>query len=389
MTAEGTGNPPEPTRGSAATDGPQPTHTQEPEPLREELILAHKMQAVGQLVGGIAHDLNNQLAAIVGFSQLLATDRRLPNDLTAMADTMVEQTEKTRRLITDLLDFIRRRPPERHPTSLRPLIQTVLDLQAYDLNAGRITVTVDVPADAPVVELDRSLMQQVLLNLTMAAVRGIRAGRDHGSLRVTAEGTPEGGGIVRIAIEDDGQSVVRDGAGIDVSRAIVESHGGRLLQDTAAEGDRWVIELPVGSTGQIPALPSIATAIAPESNGRPKVLVLDDEPSIRAFLAKALGIAGCDSVAAATGEEAVELARRDSFDAMLCDHRMAGMTGTTVFEAVTAIQPQLARRFVFMSGDVMNAELTSFARQHGITVLAKPFDLDAIGRTMREILQRG
>ena len=238
MTAEGTGNPPEPTRGSAATDGPQPTHTQEPEPLREELILAHKMQAVGQLVGGIAHDLNNQLAAIVGFSQLLATDRRLPNDLTAMADTMVEQTEKTRRLITDLLDFIRRRPPERHPTSLRPLIQTVLDLQAYDLNAGRITVTVDVPADTPVVELDRSLMQQVLLNLTMAAVRGIRAGRDHGSLRVTAEGTPGGGGIVRIAIEDDGQSVVRDGAGIDVSRAIVESQGGRLLKDTAAESDR-------------------------------------------------------------------------------------------------------------------------------------------------------
>ncbi len=124
-------------------------------------------------------------------------------------------------------------------------------------------------------------------------------------------------------------------------------------------------------------------------NGHPpRVLVLDDEQPIRDFLVKALRIAGVQAVAVGTGLEAVELAMTDEFDAMLCDHRMAGMSGTAVYEAIADVRPELAARFVFMSGDVLNPELRSFATDRGIGLLAKPFDLAAVSSTVDRVLGR-
>ena len=156
------------------------------ERLQQELVQAQKMEAIGLLVAGVAHELNNPLAAIVGFSQLLRADPRLPADMKSMADQLIDQTDRTRRIVGGLLDFARQRPPERHPTPIRPLIQSVIDLQSYSYTAGRITVEVDISPDVPHVALDRSQIQQVLLNLTLNAVQAIGAARDHGTLRISA-----------------------------------------------------------------------------------------------------------------------------------------------------------------------------------------------------------
>jgi two-component system NtrC family sensor kinase len=119
----------------------------------------------------------------------------------------------------------------------------------------------------------------------------------------------------------------------------------------------------------------------------PRVLVLDDEASIRDFLARILSRAGYEPVVAADGLTALEVVRSDPPDAILCDHRMAGMTGTAFHEAVAELHPELARRFVFMSGDVLNPELRDFAVERGIVLLAKPFDIDTVGRTVARILE--
>jgi CheY-like chemotaxis protein len=94
------------------------------------------------------------------------------------------------------------------------------------------------------------------------------------------------------------------------------------------------------------------------------------------------------AVAVGTGVEAVELAMTDAFDAMLCDHRMAGMSGTAVYQAIADVRPDLAARFVFMSGDVLNPELRTFATDRGIGLLAKPFDLAAVSSTVAQVLGR-
>jgi nitrogen-specific signal transduction histidine kinase/ActR/RegA family two-component response regulator len=386
--------------------------------LEQELVQAQKMEAIGQLVSGVAHELNNPLASIVAFSQLIRRDPRLPEDLRHDADLLVQEADRTRRIVQNLLDFARQRPPERHPTPLRALIKSVLDLQAYSINASRIDVELDIEPDVPPVPLDRAQMQQVLLNVTLNAIQAMHTASDRGRLSIQVGTRGKGSTrIARIAISDDGPGVPDEhkdrlfvpffttkspgegtGLGLPVSFGIVAAHGGRLRHEPGpgGRGTTFIIELPL--TGGAPPRARGAKnanltddagaerASVDASGRRRRVLVLDDEPSIRRFLAKALQNAGYEPVLASDGREALAILGEGSVDAMMCDHRMAGMTGTQVFEAAVAIRPELAGRFVFMSGDVLNPELRDFAEAYGIGLLAKPFDLESVGRTVRELV---
>jgi two-component system NtrC family sensor kinase len=402
--------PPQSPLASAATlaDG---------ERLQAELIQAQKMEAIGQLVSGVAHELNNPLAAIVAFSQLIRMDSRLPADLRHDADLLVQEAERTRRIVQNLLDFARQRPPERHLTPLRPLIKSVLDLQAYSIHAGRIEVELDIEPDVPAVPVDRAQLQQVLLNLTINAIQAIGTdGRGRLAIRVGTGMRDDGERVARIEIADDGPGVPpehRDrlfvpffttreeregtGLGLPVASGIVAAHGGTLRFEPGpgGRGATFIVELPVSApvddraaAHERPKPGGARTrARVPASNGpRPRVLVLDDEPSIRRFLEKALEKAGYEAVLAADGREALAKLGEEPVAAVFCDHRMSGMSGTQVFEAITAIRPELARRFVFMSGDVLNAELRDFAETRDIRLLAKPFDVASVGRTVEELL---
>ena len=533
------------------------------ERLTRELLQAQKMEAIGQLVSGVAHELNNPLAAIIAFSQLLRSDNRLPEDMKHDAGLLVQEADRTRRIVQNLLDFARARLPERRPTSIRTLVNSVLELQSYALGTSQIQVTVTIPESLPEVDLDRAQLQQVLLNLTINAIQAMRT-RDRKSpanLWVTAalvrsramptatrneRQTDEQ--RVRITIRDDGPGVPESararlfdpffttkqpgegtGLGLSVSFGIVAAHGGHLWYEPGPGGigSSFVVELPVSShsvddrglmaalTGEVgsvvtgqapnptaqaapmrppepipvpqahdagrparapqsrptppdrepgngaasnpaqsteaagadpttslpasgrpevmppprpeavpaasphaatvapapvasvaesvlaqaasvpPATPTAAAVAAdspseaepPPATRRPRILVLDDEPSIRAFLRKALTAQGMDVLVYEDGAAAWEGIRSiGNFDVMLIDHRMAGMSGTEFYEAAVELLPEVGPRAVFMSGDVLNPELSGFAMQRGIRLLAKPFDIDAVIRIVREVL---
>ncbi|HEX7590856.1 MAG TPA: response regulator [Candidatus Limnocylindrales bacterium] len=481
------------------------------ERLQRELLQAQKMEALGQLVSGVAHELNNPLAAIIAFSQLMRSDERLPDDMKHDAGLLVQEADRTRRIVQNLLDFARARPPERRPTNITVLVNSVLELQSYALNTNQIVVKVEIPATLPEVDLDRAQFQQVLLNLTINAIQAIRS-RDRktpahlwiGAGLVkgrAAAGTSRSERVfddqarVRITIRDDGPGVPESararlfdpffttkqpgegtGLGLSVSFGIVAAHGGHLWYEPGpgGVGSSFVLELPVtariddrddvvmpdgsrtrqpadgqsttkeagsgqttrrlttqpaaeaGATpaaassaathAEAPAAPSSATAARPPTPAvpptkavpptpastapadesaagtpalipaahRPLVLALDDEPSIRAFLRKALAAAGMDCLPFQDGVQALDSLRETNFDVMLIDHRMAGMSGTEFYEAAVAFRPELAKRAIFMSGDVLNPDLRGFATQRGIRLLAKPFDIDAVIRVVRE-----
>lgn len=402
--------------------------------IQGELVQAQKMDAIAVLVAGVSHELNNPLAAIIAFSELIRRDTRLPAELRADAEMLVSEADRTRRIVSNLLDFARQRPPERHPTALGALIGSVVELQGYALRGGRITIEVDLEPDLPAVELDRSQLQLALMNLTQNAVQALSAGGGSGRVRITGRRVPDAvPARVRIAVEDDGPGVPvehRDrlfvpffttrqqgegtGLGLPVSFGIVAAHGGSLVfeEPESGRGARFVIELPVDASGSSPiqderttppapavASPAVASpAVAPiavgpgaaegDSPRSARVLVLDDEPAIRTFIRRALEMQGIEAVTAATGAEAIELARSTRFDAMLCDHRMAGMSGPAVYEALEREQPALARHFVFMTGDVLNEGLRDFATGRGIALLPKPFDLAAVAEAVRAVLER-
>jgi nitrogen-specific signal transduction histidine kinase/CheY-like chemotaxis protein len=376
--------------------------------LTRERVLAQKSSTIGELASGIAHDLANPLAAIVGFGQLIATDPRLPADLRSDAEALIRESERARRIVQNLLDFLRTRPPERHPTPIEPLVRSVLDLQTYALS-GPIVAAVDIEAGLPPVPLDRSAMQQVLLNLTRNAVQAI--GDNDGRGRIEIRASAEGDGElrrVRIVVTDDGPGVapgIADrmfepyvtsragtgalGMGLPISVAIVAAHGGTLRYEPSPRGGgaSFVVALPVEP------VPEVAAHETPEPT-RPattsrRVLVLDDEPSLRRFVGKVLEADGFTVLMAEDGRDAVRQVEAGRVDAVLCDQRMIGMTGIDVYRAVTAIRPDLAARFVIMSGDTSEPALVAFASQNRIRLLPKPFDVASLREIVRATAAEG
>ena len=396
--------------------------------LEAEMVAAQKMDVAGRLAPGIAHELGNPLAAILGFSQLIRRDPSLPEDLRQNAELLAAEAERTQAIAGNLLDFLTHRPAERRSTPIRALIDSVLTLQASDLGAGTIEVEVDVPEDVPAVELDRGQLQQVLVNVTRNAIEAVGAGAGRRiGINAVREGRPGADERVRITVVDDGRGVAPEhvdrlfeafyttkppgegsGLGLSVSRAIVRSHGGdlRFAPAPSGRGAAFTIDLPVRAAAVEGAVDSPASGLAsggaPAARGRAtgpaaaaptvspggRVLVLDDDSTFRAFLEKALAALGYEPVIAARGQEAVDLARDGDPAAILCDHQMVGMSGIEVYEAVVGNRPELAKRFVMMSGDVLDP-LETFAATNEMTRLAKPFDLATLDRTLRGVMSEG
>ncbi len=402
--------------------------------LLDELVQAQKMETVGILVSGVAHELNNPIAAILGLSELIRRDPALPADLRESATLLLDEADRARRIVGTFLDFIRPRAPERHPTPVRPLLETIQELQSYSQRSG-IDWSITVEPNLPRVSVDRSQLQQVLLNLTTNAIQAMLHDRPAGRLQLaaTAARGSDGSETVRISVTDDGPGVPEQdrarlfvpffttkepgegtGLGLSVSFDIVRRHEGRLSYEPnpGGRGAIFVIELPaVRATASKVALAALDQAAPPqpawrsaageaaqpadavESPSQPprqertgRVLILDDVESMRAFLGKALRRAGYETIVVADGATAVSEAATQVIDVFLVDHRMAGMSGIDVHEALVKRDSPLTRRWIFMSGDVLNPVLLEFAESRGIRLLAKPFDLDTVVQAVRDVV---
>jgi two-component system cell cycle sensor histidine kinase/response regulator CckA len=372
--------------------------------LVEALVRADRIAALGRFAPGVQHELNNPLTAIVAFAQLIRKNEELPAEMQHDAELLIEEAERTRRLVETLLNYVRPRPPERHPTRLRPLVDSVAGLASYELMRYTITLTVDIPDTIPAVPIDRGQIQQVLLGLVANAVEAIASTGTPGAIMIRA--TDETPGFVSLTISDDGPGIdpsraegvfepfvtsrtdrAAAGLGLSVSRAVVDAHGGRLTHAPRPQGSGAVfnVELPLTADEPAAAPPDAGSATGAAHAPEGRVLVLDDEPAIRRFLEKALRISDREAVVATSGNQALELAMDPTISLLICDQRMADMTGTEVYRALVVRRPDLSRRFVLMTGDVDNAQLRAFAEEHGVPLLPKPFTLEDLAMVLRDV----
>lgn len=357
---------------------------------RERLRQSEKLTAMGSLLAGVAHELNNPLAVVMGRADLLAEKAA---DYPALKDDVQrirEAAERCGRIVRTFLNMARSRPAVYGATSLNDLARGALDMLAYTFRTHGIECVLELGDELPLVEADGDQIGQVILNLLVNAQQALA--QHAGTRRVTLSTGSDRDGVW-LRVRDSGSGVpealrerifepffttkaegVGTGLGLAVSRSIVRDHGGDLLlepdaQDGGASLQLW---LPLRAKAAVAAagVPATATA-APTTQAR--ILVVDDEPEIADMMRSIIERAGHEVASAESGAVALELLDAARFDAIITDLRMPDMDGAALWRAVRERHPQLAARMLFVTGDTLSPDASTFLSAQRARVLDKPF----------------
>jgi two-component system, NtrC family, sensor kinase len=356
--------------------------------LQDQLIQSEKLSAIGQLIAGIAHDLNNPLASVVGFADFLKEVPNVPPALREPLPVLQEGAERASNIVKNLLGFARKQEHQRRPTPLRPLLDATFVLLRNQLMAHRVEARIEIEPDLPAPDIDPNQIQQVFVNLINNAAQAIASTGRPGRVLVRARRWLDG---VAIDVIDDGPGMSEPvaaqvfepffttkpegegtGLGLSISQGILREHGGRIMLFTEeGHGSSFTVQLPLAS--RPPAPPPETGPGTPTK--RLCVLVVDDEPHILHYMRATLEAWGHTPVVASNGREGLELTERESFDLVISDLRMPELGGREFYEELARRQPAMLDRLVFSTGDTVRGDTLAFLESIDRPYLHKPFSL--------------
>ena len=371
---------------------------------QEQLIQSEKLSAVGQFVAGVAHELNNPLTAVIGFSELLqsmGTDEKIRGHL----DRIAKSAHRCHKIVHSLLSFARQEAPERKLIALHTIVEEVLEIMAYDLRTSNVTVVKDFAPVLPPIMADPHQLQQVFVNILGNARQAIEPFQREGRIVVRTTVTD---GWVTIEFQDNGPGIKPEhlarifdpffttkpagkgtGLGLSLSYGLIQEHGGRIrARSELGHGAAFIIELPVAATTAASPLRRSVTPFPFTPGGGPSgksVLVIDDEEWILDLAGELLRSEGHTVAVAANGQRALELLARQKFDVIVSDWKMPGLNGIRLYEHLAATHPESAKRMLFMTGDVVSDTFQSFLSEHQLTCLSKPFAISEFRSAVRRM----
>ena len=366
--------------------------------LQEQLIQSEKMSAIGQLVSGVAHELNNPLAGISAFAQLLLAEKRFPPDQRTAAETIYSEARRASRIVQNLLTFARQHKAEKVPTAINQVLDDTLELRGYELRVRGIDVRREYDESIPETMADAHQLQQVFLNLITNAEQAMEQ-RDGHHHRLTVR-TRRNADAIRIEVEDTGDGIPANlierifnpffttkptgsgtGLGLSISLGIVREHEGRIWAENPQTGARFVVELPITTpraSGEQTAVPQVQSM----GSDRLRVLVVDDEASVRVSLQRYLAGKGHEVETTASGEDALVRLKASKYDAVIVDMRMPDLSGEQLFERLRSNDPAHAERVIFTTGDLVNEQMRRFLDGTGRPCVPKPFEFASFDQAL-------
>ena len=370
---------------------------------QQSLVQAEKLSAIGQLVAGVAHELNNPLTGVMGFSQLLL-DTDISGNVRRDVERISSEAGRAAKIVQNLLSFARKREPEATPVDLNQVVKSTVEVKAYDLRTSSVAVKTDLAADLPLILADTSQMQTVLLNLVGNAQDAMGHPGGGGMLQIS---TRQVGDTVRVTVADNGPGIrpehvgkvfdpfftTKDvgegtGLGLSICHGIVTAHDGRIWAESElGQGAAFYVEMPMAAGA------GLQIAEAEEKNSqlialKGRVLVVDDEQVIRYLVTSALSQAGCEVRAAESGKKALELLEQVLFDLLIVDLKMPEMSGERLFQELRRTQPKMVARVLFMTGDMVSPDTVKFLDGTGRPAIAKPFSVEALKQAVADELEK-
>jgi signal transduction histidine kinase/ActR/RegA family two-component response regulator len=362
---------------------------------RMQLIQAEKLTAIGELVAGVAHELNNPLAAVLGYVQLLLA-RDLPVEVRRRLETVCTEAERMARIVKNLLTFARKHPPEKRYLGLNGIIEKTLELKAYHFRVNHIEVETELDPALPMSMLDFHQVQQVVINLLNNAEQAMGEKGKNGRLKIQTRAVA---GRLEARFTDTGPGIAPDaqthifepffttkkegkgtGLGLSMCYGIMQEHGGCIrFESQPGRGATFILEFPIAARPDATATPAADTTAGKRHLS---ILVVDDEQTVSDFMVDLLTSRGHRVNTASDVPEALLKIARDELDLIISDMHMPHGSGQDIYRAVLANKPLLAQRIVFMTGSGTTQETQRFLRETGIEIIAKPCSIGEIERAI-------
>jgi PAS domain S-box-containing protein len=355
---------------------------------RDALHQSERLSAMGSLLAGVSHELNNPLAAIVGQAEMLEEDAQ-GTPLEARARKISSAAERCARIVQTFLAMARQKAPEKALINLNDVVASALDLTDYALRTAGVAVRVTLGSNLPPVEGDRDQLHQVLVNLIVNAKQAMEGGEQFDKT-LTIRTSVSQSGAVLVDVCDTGPGVPEKarkrifepffttkpqgsgtGVGLSFSMGIIEAHRGTLSLEPSRRGAQFRITLPPGTETGIIAVPIDQTTSI--RGGGLSALVVEDEPDVRETLRELLEREGFQVTVASDGAAALMALDRADFDLILSDLRMPGVSGPDLHARLTETKPHLIPRMGFVTGDTLGSSMDDFLRGCGRPILEKPF----------------
>jgi two-component system NtrC family sensor kinase len=391
---------------------------------REQLVQKEKLAAVGQLVSGVAHELNNPLQGVLGYAELMLAGRHAEpesEELRAIRDS----ANRAAGIVKNLLTFAGKTTSSRGWQHINRIVQDAVALRESELQSKSIDLRVELTERLPLVYVDTARLGDVLVNLIQnaeAAIKSRRVGntsivpaRARGEIVITTRwlGAPD---RILVEVADNGSGLREEdlsrvfdpffttrevgqgtGLGLSVCYGIVREHGGQITaRNDPTGGAVFVVELPVMTAPPAPVtvrtepetpqgsmvLPVFNVRTPDEldidqSPRRRKALVVDDEESNAALVRRVLAGAGYDVESTTLSRRALVMIERTPYDCVIAV-KMPELSGQELYSRVCAIRPEMSRRFIFITGDIDGDDTREFLDQSRCSYFMKPFNLERL-----------
>ncbi|MBI3092390.1 MAG: GAF domain-containing protein [Candidatus Tectomicrobia bacterium] len=369
---------------------------------QQQVLQAAKLSAIGQLVAGVAHELNNPLTTVMGYSQLLAS--KVPDDLQRDIEKIFTEAQRAAKIVQNLLSFSRQQPPEKRLCDVNEILRKVADLCAAEARVSHTELVMDLSEAAPAILVDAHQIQQVLLNVMNNSLQEL-AEKD-GLHRITVRSRLEEDRL-QVEIADTGGGISAEnmerifnpffttkekgkgtGLGLSISYGIVQAHGGTIYARNNGEGGAsFFVELPL-LTGQ-PQLSEGEQPAAPaEKSGAARILVVEEEENINELISVILKREGYRVDAVYAGDHGLKKLREGDYDLVIFDLWATAVPGRQLYETLKAEKPHLCNRIIFSTGEIINEATQAFLQEAGCVVLQKPFTKEVLVRLVDQEWQR-